>query len=126
MIRQAEEQDASSLAAVSIEVWLNTYLRDGVSPFFADYVLSEFTAQKFRDAVRDPNMAIWVSENLMGIDGFVAVSLVRRRRPHFPIAHRWKSQPCMFSRDTSRVEEVSRCCIVPWITAGAWGAKAPV
>ena len=74
MIRLAEERDASSLAAVSIEVWLNTYLREGVGPFFADYVLAEFTAQKFRNSMRDPNMAIWVSENLMGIDGFVAVS----------------------------------------------------
>jgi len=59
MIRLAEERDASSLAAVSIEVWLNTYLREGVGAFFADYVLAEFTAQKFRDAIRDPNMAIW-------------------------------------------------------------------
>jgi ribosomal protein S18 acetylase RimI-like enzyme len=73
MIRKAEERDASSLAALSIEVWLNTYLRDGVSPLFADYVLSEFTAQKFRNSIGDPNLAIWVSENRMGIDGFVTV-----------------------------------------------------
>jgi ribosomal protein S18 acetylase RimI-like enzyme len=73
MIRKAEERDASSLAAVSIEVWLNTYLREGVSSFFADYVLSEFTAQKFRDSVGDPSQAIWVSENRIGIDGFVTV-----------------------------------------------------
>jgi diamine N-acetyltransferase len=73
MIRKAEERDASSLAALSIEVWLNTYLRDGVSPLFADYVLSEFTAQKFRNAIGDPDLAIWVSENRMGIDGFVTV-----------------------------------------------------
>ncbi|HTO63171.1 MAG TPA: GNAT family N-acetyltransferase [Bradyrhizobium sp.] len=73
MIRKAEEQDASPLAAVSIEVWLNTYVRDGVSPLFADYVLSEFTAQKFRNAMADPDLAIWVSENRIGIDGFVTV-----------------------------------------------------
>jgi ribosomal protein S18 acetylase RimI-like enzyme len=73
MIRKAEEGDASSLAAVSIEVWLNTYLRDGVSAFFADYVLSEFTAQKFRNAIDDPDLTIWVSENRAGIDGFVTV-----------------------------------------------------
>jgi ribosomal protein S18 acetylase RimI-like enzyme len=71
MIRKAEEQDASTLAAVSIEVWLNTYLREGVNSFFADYVLSEFTAHKFRVSIRDPNIAIWVSENRIGIDGFV-------------------------------------------------------
>jgi diamine N-acetyltransferase len=73
MIRKAEERDASSLAAVSIEVWLNTYPREGVSPLFADYVLSEFTAQKFRNSIGDPNLAIWVSENRLGIDGFVTV-----------------------------------------------------
>lgn len=47
MIRKAEERDVSSLAAVSIEVWVNTYLRDGVSSLFAEYVLAEFTAQSF-------------------------------------------------------------------------------
>ena len=73
MIRKAEERDASSLAAVSIEVWLNTYLRQGVSAFFADYVLAEFTAQKFRNAIADPDLAIWVSDNRIGIDGFVTV-----------------------------------------------------
>jgi ribosomal protein S18 acetylase RimI-like enzyme len=73
MIRRAREQDASALAAVSIEVWLNTYLRDGVSQLFADYVLSEFTAQRFRDAIEDSRLAIWVSEHGIGIDGFVTV-----------------------------------------------------
>ena len=73
MIRKAEEHDASSMAAVSIEVWLNTYLREGVSGFFADYVLSEFTAQKFRDVIANPGLQIWVSENRIGIDGFVTV-----------------------------------------------------
>jgi ribosomal protein S18 acetylase RimI-like enzyme len=73
MIRKAEERDASSLAAVSIEVWLNTYLRHGVGQVFADYVLAEFTAQKFRSAIGDPDLAIFVSENRAGIDGFVKV-----------------------------------------------------
>ena len=73
MIRKAEERDASSLAAVSIEVWLSTYLREGVSSFFADYVLAEFTAQKFRDSIGDPDFSLWVSENRTGIDGFVTV-----------------------------------------------------
>lgn len=73
MIRKAEERDASGLAAVSIEVWVNTYLRDGVGQVFADYVLAEFTAQKFCNAIGDPDLSIWVSENRTGIDGFVTV-----------------------------------------------------
>ena len=56
-----------------MEVWLGTYLREGVSGFFADYVLSEFTAQKFRNSLSDPDLSIWVSDNRIGIDGFVAV-----------------------------------------------------
>jgi hypothetical protein len=81
----AEERDASPLAAVSIEVWLNAYVRDGVSPWFADYVLAEVTAQKFRNAVADPNRAIWVSENRIGSPDYrsppparVALALVLR------------------------------------------------
>jgi ribosomal protein S18 acetylase RimI-like enzyme len=73
MIRKAQEQDASGLAAVSIEVWLNTYLRDGISQLFADYVLSEFTTPKFRNAIDDSNLAIWVSDGGNGIDGYVTV-----------------------------------------------------
>jgi ribosomal protein S18 acetylase RimI-like enzyme len=73
MIRKAQERDLSGLAAVSIEVFLHTYLRDGVSPQLADYVLSEFTARRFRNAIDDSKMAIWVSENGIGIDGFVTV-----------------------------------------------------
>ncbi|MET3838276.1 GNAT family N-acetyltransferase [Bradyrhizobium sp. OAE829] len=73
MIRKANERDASTLAAVSIEVWMNTYLRMGISAHFADYILSEFTAQNLRDAIGDPGKAIWVSENGTGIDGFVTV-----------------------------------------------------
>ena len=73
MIRRAQHKDASGLAAVSIEVFLTTYLRDGVSQLFADYVLSEFTAQTFRHAIDDRSRAIWVSDNGDGIDGFVSV-----------------------------------------------------
>ena len=73
MIRKAEVRDASCLAAVGVEVWLNTYVRDGVSPLFADYVLSEFTPEKFRNSIVNPDLAIWVSENRLGIDGFVTV-----------------------------------------------------
>lgn len=78
MIRKADERDASVLAAVSMEVWLNTYLREGLTPLFADYALSEFTTRKFRGIINDPNHAIWVSECATGIDGFVLASSVAK------------------------------------------------
>ena len=44
-VRAARAEDASSLAALSIEVWLGTYLKQGISAHFADYVLETLTAE---------------------------------------------------------------------------------
>ncbi len=74
MIRPATPDDVSSLAAISLEVWLNTYVRDGVNAFFADYALAEFTAARFRDILARDTESIWVSENKVGIDGFLRMS----------------------------------------------------
>lgn len=72
--RLAAASDASSLAALSIEVWLGTYLRQGVNGFFADYALAEFTRTNFQTLLADPNEYVVVSENTDGIDGFIRVS----------------------------------------------------
>jgi ribosomal protein S18 acetylase RimI-like enzyme len=75
VIRRATLEDASSLAAISLEVWLNTYIRDGVNAFFADYALEAFTAGRFRDVLSRETEILWVSENKVGIDGFLRMSL---------------------------------------------------
>ncbi|MFT7594019.1 MAG: ribosomal protein S18 acetylase RimI-like enzyme [Paracoccaceae bacterium] len=62
------------MAAISIEVWLGTYIRHGVSGFFADYALSEFTAEKVAAILDDPSETVIVSENRDGIDGFARIS----------------------------------------------------
>lgn len=74
-IRAASKDDASSLAALSIEVWIGTYLRNGVSKVFADYALSSFTTEKFEAFIDDENEIILVSDNSDGINGFVRVTL---------------------------------------------------
>ncbi|MFU8864581.1 MAG: GNAT family N-acetyltransferase [Rhodobacterales bacterium] len=73
-LRIATEHDASSLAAISIEVWIGTYLKHGVSGFFADYALAAFTADKMKAVMSDPAQYVLVSENTQGIDGFIRVS----------------------------------------------------
>lgn len=73
-LRRATQSDASSLAAIAIEVWIGTYLKKGVSAFFADYALETFTPAKMRALLRDPGEFILVSENDEGIDGFIRVS----------------------------------------------------
>ncbi|ANK75445.1 GCN5 family acetyltransferase (plasmid) [Ensifer adhaerens] len=73
-IRRATVADASSLAAISLEVWLNTYIRDGVNAFFADYALQHFTTARFEEILGDRNETVWVSQNVVGIDGFLRMS----------------------------------------------------
>lgn len=72
--RIAHASDAPVLAAISIEVWLGTYIKRGVNAFFADYALTEFTAHNFDKLIDDPNEHIVVSENEDGIDAFIRMS----------------------------------------------------
>ena len=72
--RIARPTDAAILAAISIEVWLGTYIRRGVNAFLADYALNEFTSDKFATLLDDPQEHIVVSENEDGIDGFIRIS----------------------------------------------------
>lgn len=73
--RNANLSDAASLAAISMEVWVGTYLRKGVSNVFADYALREFTAARFQSALESDRDHIIVSQNTDGIDGFIRLSL---------------------------------------------------
>lgn len=62
-LRKANQADASSIAAISIEVWVGTYLKKGVTEVFADYALSQFTTQNISTLIEDPSQYILVSEN---------------------------------------------------------------
>ena len=73
-LRNAVDSDAACIAALSIEVWIGTYLRRGINAFFADYVLAEFTRSKIKTLIFDPSEFILVSDNEDGIDGFIRVS----------------------------------------------------
>ncbi len=76
-IRPATETDASALAALSIEVWVGTYIHDGVNAHFADYAITEFSPERFRSLVQDPDEVILVSENKEGVDGYLRLSFNR-------------------------------------------------
>lgn len=73
-LRNATLSDAPSLAALSLEVWLGTYIKDGITPFFASYALDAFTAERFTVPLQDPTEHFLVSERGQGIDGFVRVT----------------------------------------------------
>ncbi|WP_203154508.1 GNAT family N-acetyltransferase [Methylobacterium aquaticum] len=71
LIRKGELSDASSLAALSIEVWLGTYIREGISGFFADHAFREFATERLRSRIADRQRTILVSQNVVGIDGMI-------------------------------------------------------
>lgn len=73
-LRNATASDASSLAALSIEVWLGTYIKHGVTGFFADYALQTFTTDHMLAILENPKEHIIVSQNTIGIDGFIQIS----------------------------------------------------
>ncbi len=50
--------DAANLAALSIEVWLHTYAREGIRQAFSDYVLREFTAARFAEHLASERQTI--------------------------------------------------------------------
>ena len=72
--RPGRPSDASALAAISIEVWLGTYIRKGVSAVFADFALNAFTPPKLTALLDDPTEHVIVSGNEDGIDGFIRLS----------------------------------------------------
>lgn len=73
-IRLATITDASSLAALSLEVWLGTYIREGINGFFANYALEEFTTQKFEAILQNKKERVFVSDNTVGIEGYIRIT----------------------------------------------------
>ena len=67
--------DASSLALLSHEVWSWTYLRHGITVFFVDYALDDFTKDRFEGVLQDPLEVILVLEKSRGIRGYIRLSL---------------------------------------------------
>ncbi len=74
ILRPARPEDASSLAALSIEVWVGTYLRRGVNSQFADYIFSDLTPARFQLLLQQESETFIVSQNVEGIDGFIRIS----------------------------------------------------
>ncbi|WP_027235064.1 GNAT family N-acetyltransferase [Leisingera caerulea] len=73
-LRPAAAEDCASLAALSIEVWLTTYLREGISQAFADYVLRHYTPDRFAAALSSDGECLLVSQNGDGIDGYIRLA----------------------------------------------------
>lgn len=77
-IRRAAPEDASSLAALSIEVWLNTYATEGVLPAYGEHVISTFTRASFLDQLNDRHTMLIVCEKQGALLGYAKLLLDSR------------------------------------------------
>ncbi|RRS09373.1 N-acetyltransferase [Pseudoalteromonas sp. J010] len=70
-IRPARPCDAASLAALSIQVWLDTYALEGVKQEYADYALTTFTQAYFLALLQRDEISIYVAEHDGAIQGYI-------------------------------------------------------
>ncbi|MEP4195716.1 MAG: GNAT family N-acetyltransferase [Aliishimia sp.] len=73
--RPAQHGDAAALAALSIQVWIGTYLKRGIAQSFADYALATYTTAHMEALIADPRQLMIVSLNEDGLDGYVRATL---------------------------------------------------
>ena len=74
-VRAGHLGDAGRLAVLGAQVWLHTYATDGVNDEIAQYVLSEFSAEKFSMLLRGPETCLLVAEYGGCLVGYACVKL---------------------------------------------------
>lgn len=75
MIRKAQSKDAINLAALSIQVWLETYAVEGIRVEYANYALTTFTKDHFENLIQQPQYRLFVSEEDDVLQGYALVNL---------------------------------------------------
>ena len=69
-VRPAVATDAHALAALAIQVWLDTYATDGVNDLLGRHVLDAFTPSGFSALAQDPAAALLVAQNDAHLVGY--------------------------------------------------------
>ncbi len=62
IIREANIQDALSIAMLKIQVWLDTYATKGLKSEYAEYLASEITKEKTEAIILNPYKKIFLDE----------------------------------------------------------------
>lgn len=74
-IRPANATDAANLAVLATQVWLDTYCKRGVRRALTDYVLSEFSSERFMQRIAAPDQRILLAEQAQHLVGFARIAL---------------------------------------------------
>ena len=65
--------DAPNLTALSIEVWLHTYAKSGIQRAFSNYVLSEFSTERFTAFLKQPSQMFIKCESGENLLGYIRI-----------------------------------------------------
>ena len=74
MIRDANKSDCINLAALSLEVWLQTYSIDGIRTENSEYALSTFTEEYFEKLLHEPKYKLLVFVEGIYLRGYTLVN----------------------------------------------------
>ncbi|WP_157139880.1 GNAT family N-acetyltransferase [Roseibium aggregatum] len=74
-LRDATSADLDALAALSIEVWLDTYALDGIPDNHARHVLRTYSPQAFAGVLQDPDKRLIVCRTDAGLLGYLQLDL---------------------------------------------------
>nr|WP_256261106.1 GNAT family N-acetyltransferase [Shewanella sp. NIFS-20-20] len=72
------QKDCENLAALSIQVWLDTYATQGVNTAISQYALSTSTHNHFSDLLKQPAINTFIYEEDDHLVGFVTINLASR------------------------------------------------
>ncbi|WOG25697.1 GNAT family N-acetyltransferase [Endozoicomonas sp. 8E] len=75
MIRIAETKDSSDIAALSIQVWLDTYAKQGIRKSISQYVLREFTEKNIERKLSSENQACFVAIEDGHLVGYLSLNV---------------------------------------------------
>jgi len=75
MIRIAQPEDSSDIAALSIQVWLDTYAKQGIRKSISEYVLAEFSRQNLEQKLTSNDEVYMVSIHEGHLIGYLSLNL---------------------------------------------------
>ena len=70
-MRGATHHDATTLAVLSIKVWLATYAKEGVKAEYADFVINTFNTSSILNDINNPEKIILVAEQEGVLQGYL-------------------------------------------------------
>lgn len=80
-LRPGQQSDALTVAALSVQVFLDTYATDGVRPDLAREAFREYSEQAFLGRLADPNRRFILAEGQQALVGFAEVHSGPREAP---------------------------------------------